>query len=337
MIPSNNVPPDPKVKAFFDTHNSTKVYNLPDITAEQLTELSSLIPSILTQSPVLTRIFSMVGLQAHRDSLTTLLSCVYHAKCPLCNTSPVVVQALVIHPRGVITFLEDTTTYSHPPEHQSWPVPEGFHFLLQYRCPQCKSTLNSIATYLPEVGRLIHSHAMGAAEFKNLSDEEVGFIVQPSWITTYFEKKAFDKVFAQQTVLACLQCYRDLKRARQIRQLPEKTFQEELAEGTLDVLRNLIPQLSTEEEFCGLIKGAYLFILMHMGDSLYQFVNLDPSTTPFSFSQLQQEFRSVADNLSYEEKKGCLASAILAVDKAYRVITPSVIILPEWVATYRKV
>lgn len=334
MIPSSNSSQDPNVKTFFETHNSTKAYTLPGLTEEKLTKLQSQIESILTQSPVLVHVLSIKGLTSHRASMNTLLACLYHIKCKQCKTSPVVFEAAVYHPGGVVFVFEDRSIYSHPPENQAWPVPEGFHASLNCRCPTCNDTFFCIATYLPEVGRLINSYAKEIGKMKD-PNEKMGFVTKSSWITTYFKKKAIDKRFAQKTALACITCYRELKQACFTRQLPEESFHEEFPGVFLDVIRNLIPQLRTELEFCGLIRGAYLFTMMYMGDRKYHFSQLDPFTTPFSFSKLQQEFRSYVGNLSYEQKKMCLASAILTVDTAYQCVTPSNIALPKWVTPYR--
>lgn len=329
MIPPTKSPQDPNIRAFFETHNSTKVNTLPEMTEEMFKDLSSQTPSILAQPPILTRVFTTVGLDTHRASMNTLLSCVYQLKCKKCKISPVVFQAGTYHPERVNSLFEDRTINSSPLENQLWEVPEEFHFLLKCRCPQCNDTFFSLATYLPEIGSIINSNAMSAARLKNAFKVDLGFIAQYSWISSYFENKDYDRTYEQKTALACIQIYRDLKKACKIRRLPKETFQKEVTEGILDVIRNLIPQICTEKEFFGLIKGAYLFVLMYIGDAKYQFKNLDPLTTQFSFAKLKQEYRSVEDRIPYEEKKMCLTTAILSVDIAYQFITPSTIAIPE--------
>lgn len=324
---------DENVKNFFETHKSTKILTLPEMTPEILEDLSTQIRPILIRSPVLMRVFTIKELKRHRDSIHTLLSCVYHLKCEQCSTPPVIFEVGVFHPGGVTNIFEEKAV-SVPPPVYAWPIREGFHFLVNCRCPKCEDTFFTVATYQYEVGQFINSYAISASEIKDSYKDKMGFIVRYSWINTYFEKKEFDKNFIHKTTLACLKCYHTLKKAPKTRYLSDESFYNEVGEGILDVTRNLIPQITTETEFCSLIKGVHLFNMMEAGDRLFQFESLALSVTHFSFTQIQQEFKKIAHTIPNEEKKAFLAAAILTVDSAYRDLTSMTIPLPKWVTAY---
>jgi len=111
---------DENVKNFFETHNSAKILTLPEMTPEELKDLSTQIRPILIRSPVLMRVFNIKELKKHRDSMNTLLSCVYHLKCEDCGTAPVIFEVAVFHPGGVTNIFEDKAV-SVPPPVYSWP------------------------------------------------------------------------------------------------------------------------------------------------------------------------------------------------------------------------
>ncbi len=214
---------------------------------------------------------------------------------------------------------------------------DGYHFYLEHKCPLCAERSAVVATFRKKIAQLINSYIKWTNLPKNGSSPTAGFIARPTWITTYFHKKRIDLSYAQKTALACIKRYRDLKTSRDTRVLPLDKFQIELNEGLLDVLRNLIPPLHTEEQFCGLIKGTYIFLLMYYLDDLHHFRHLDPSNNfSFSFSALQKEFRVVAKTLTYEEKKGVLSFSILLVDAAYQSLTLQSLPVPKWVNSFRE-
>ena len=326
---------DENVRDFFETHKSTKILTLPEMTPEDLNDLSSKIRPILIRSPVLMRVFAIKGLNKHRDSMNTLLSCVYHLKCEQCGTPPVIFEVGVFHPEGVTNIFEDRVVPVPPPVY-SWPILKGFHFLVNCRCPKCDDTFFTVATYQYEVGQFINSYAISASEIKDSHKDNMGFIVRYSWINTYFEKKEFDKNFIQKTTRACIKCYHDLKKAPKNRYLSDESFYKEVGEGILDITRNLIPQIITEKEFCGLIKGVHLFNMMEAGDRIFHFESLAPSVKQFSFAKIQQEFKTIAHTIPHEEKKGFLAAAIFTVDTAYQDLTSLTLPLPKWVSAYLK-
>jgi len=324
---------DENVKNFFETHNSAKILTLPEMTPEELKDLSTQIRPILIQSPILMRVFTIKGLKKHRDSMNTLLSCVYHLKCEHCGTPPVIFEVAVFHPEGVTNIFDDKTV-SVPPPVYSWPILEGFHFLVNCRCPKCEETFFTIATYQYEVGQFINSYALSAAEIKDSHKEKMGFIVRYSWMNTYFEKKEFDKKFIQKTTLACIKCYHDLKKAPASRHMSSESFYMETGQGIIDVIRNLIPQITTEIEFCGLIKGVHFFNMIEAGDRIFQFESLNPSVKQFSFTRVQQEFKIITPTIPNKEKKAFLAAAISSVDTAYQLLTSKTIPMPKWVTAY---
>ncbi|MFX1284336.1 MAG: hypothetical protein ACFFB5_11805 [Promethearchaeota archaeon] len=323
---------DEKVKRFFETHNSSKALTLPDMTPEVLEDMSNQIEPILLRSPVLVRVFDLDGVKNNRDSMRTLLSCVYHVKCVQCDTPPVIFEVYVFHPEGIISFFEDKSVSI--PQEYSWPIYEGCHFLINCRCSKCEDTFFGVATYIHEIGQFINAYAMSVSDIKDAYRDEMGFIVRYSWIKSYFEKKKFDKKFLQKTTLACIKHYHTLKKAPKTRYQSNESFYLETGEGILDVTRNLIPQITTEKEFCSLIKGVHLFYMMEAGDRIFQFESLDPSVRHFSLTKIQQEFKTIAPTIPNEEKKVFLATAILTVNTAYQELTSMPIPLPKWVSVY---
>ena len=322
-----------KVKHFFETHTSAKTLTLPDMTPEVLKDLETQIEPILLRSPILIRVFSLNGLKKHRDSMNTLLSCVYHLKCGQCCTPPVIIEVYVFHPEGITSFFENKRV-SVPPPVYSWPIYEGFHFLVNCRCPKCKDTFFAVATYQHEIGQFINSYAISTSEIKDVYKDEMGFIVRYSWIKTYFEKKEFDRKFLHKTTLACIKHYHTLKKAPKTRYQSNESFYLEIGEGIHDLARNLIPQITTEKEFCSLIKGVHLFYMLEASDRIFQFESLDPSITDISFTKIQQEFKTIAHTIPNEGKKAFLVTAILTVNTAYQDLTSMTIPLPKWVTAY---
>ena len=181
---------DEKVKRFFETHNSlkSKILMLPDLTPEVLDDISTQLEPILRRSPVLIRVFDLDEIRKHRDSMNTLLSCVYHLKCSQCSTPPVINEVYVFHPDGITSFFENRSV-SIPPPVYPWPIYEEFHFLVNCWCPKCEDTFGAVATYHHEIGQFINSYTLSRSEIKEAYKDQMGFMVSSSWIETYFEKK----------------------------------------------------------------------------------------------------------------------------------------------------
>ena len=222
MIPAD----DPHIRAFFEKHGSGEVCNASDI-SEEMREVGAVrFTAIKQHSPVLEQVLAIDGVQTHQRSMRALTSSAYYIRCKKCEILPVVTQAVVFHPQGIIRIFEDESIITAPPPAEfQWPVNDGYHFYLEYKCPLCAERSAVVATFRKKIAQLINSYIKWTNQPKNGSSPTAGFIACPTWITTYFHKKRIDLSYAQKTALACIKAYRDLKTSRDTRVLPLDKFQ----------------------------------------------------------------------------------------------------------------
>ncbi len=103
MIPAD----DPHIRAFFERHGSGEVCNASDI-SEEMREVGAVrFTAIKQQSPVLEQVLAIDGVQTHQKSMRALTSSAYYIRCKKCEIPPVVTQAVVFHPQGIIRIFED--------------------------------------------------------------------------------------------------------------------------------------------------------------------------------------------------------------------------------------
>lgn len=334
-MPNKDTHKDIQTRNFFETHGSAEIVTASDIIPEMREEAAKRFDLILKQSPVLQQALNIKGLTDHYRSMRALSTSAYYIRCKGCENIPVVNEVVVFHPHGRERFFKDGTHISAPPPNV-WPVEDGFHFILGYSCTHCLESDSTIATFTRQAGLLLQEYVKWTNSPKDGSTSTEGFIVKQSWIKTYFEKKKIDLSYAQKVASACIKCYRELKRTCKKRQLSGPLFDTEVIGGILDVIRNFIPPIESERQFCGLIKGVYFFTLVYYQDKEYNLRTLDSaSNLPFSLHELKKEFKGTAQKLTYDEKKNLLASAILYVENAYQSLSLLPMPVPDWVDLFR--
>lgn len=322
-----------QTRYFFETHGSGEIVTALDITLDMREDAVKRFDLIRKKSPILEQALSIKGLKTHNRSMRALTASTYYVRCKKCENIPLVTQVVVFHTEGMERFFEDGTHVSASPPFDDWPVKDGFHFLIEYRCTHCFESNSTVVTFKRPIALLIQEYVKWTNQHKDESSP--GFIAKPSWIKTYFVEKKIDLIYAQKAASACIKRYLDIKSTRNKRHLSGMSFDIEVIEGILDVIRNLIPPIESETQFCGLIKGVYFFTLVYYQDKEYNFPHLDPtSNLPFSFNKLKQEFKVTARKLSHNEKKYLLASAILYIENVYKSLTLHPMTIPNWVSSY---
>ena len=325
-----------QTRNFFETHGSGEIVTALDVTLDMREDGVKRFDLIRKKSPIFKQALSIKGLKAHNRSMRALTASTYYIRCKKCENIPLVTQVVVFHTKGMERFFEDGTHISAPFPFDGWQVKDGFHFLIEFRCTHCFEAHSTIATFKRPIALLIQEYVKWTNQHNQPKNESgSGFMVKPSWIKTYFVEKKIDLKYAQKTASACIKRYLDIKNARNKHQLSGMSFDKEVIEGILDVIRNLTPPIESETQFCGLIKGVYFFTLVYYQDKEYNFPHLDPtSNLPFSFNKLKQEFKVTARKLTYDEKKGLLASAILYVENVYKSLTLHPMTVPDWVSSF---
>ncbi|MFX1282534.1 MAG: hypothetical protein ACFFB5_02725 [Promethearchaeota archaeon] len=99
-----------------------------------------------------------------------------------------------------------------------------------------------------------------------------------------------------------------------------------------DTLLNLIPQVQTEKEFCGLIKGVFHYTAIQ---TLALRKKIKLPMKKFIFQKILRQVLPKIPSLALNQRKILLANAILLVGDAYYQLTHSSLTIPTWVAQYQ--